>query len=64
MATIVGKTSYIPDGCEDFYERGMQALVHRWQKCVSTGGNYVEKQRFQAENFLHQTALLCSLYLL
>ena len=27
----------------DFYERGMQALVHRWRKCMANGGNYVEK---------------------
>jgi len=27
----------------DFYERSMQALVHRWRKCVANGGDYVEK---------------------
>jgi hypothetical protein len=27
----------------DFYECSMQALVHRWQKCIANGGNYVEK---------------------
>ena len=27
----------------DFYERGMQALVHRWRKCIANGGDYVEK---------------------
>jgi len=27
----------------DFYECGMQALVHRRQKCITNGGNYVEK---------------------
>jgi len=26
----------------DFYERGMQALVHRWRKCIANGGDYVE----------------------
>jgi hypothetical protein len=26
----------------DFYERGMQALVHRWRKCIAKGGDYVE----------------------
>jgi len=27
----------------DFYERGTQALVHRWRKCIANGGDYVEK---------------------
>jgi len=27
----------------DFYECGMQALVHRWQKSIANGGDYVEK---------------------
>ena len=27
----------------DFYECGMQALVHRWWKCIARGGGYVEK---------------------
>ena len=27
----------------DFYERGTQALVHCWQKCITNGGDYVEK---------------------
>ena len=27
----------------DFYERSMQALVHRWRKCIADGGDYVEK---------------------
>jgi hypothetical protein len=27
----------------DLYERGIQALVHRWQKCITNGGDYVEK---------------------
>ena len=34
--------SHIPDGHTDFYGHGMQALVHRWQKCVTNGGAYVE----------------------
>ena len=25
------------------YEHGMQALVHRWRKCIANGGDYVEK---------------------
>jgi hypothetical protein len=27
----------------DFYECGMQALVHRWRKCIANRGDYVEK---------------------
>jgi len=27
----------------DFYECGMQALVHCWRKCIASGGDYVEK---------------------
>ena len=27
----------------EFYERGMQALVHRWRKCIAIGGDNVEK---------------------
>ena len=29
--------------CADFYERGTQALVHRWRKCIASGADYVEK---------------------
>jgi hypothetical protein len=25
----------------DFYERGMQALVHRWLKCIASGSDYM-----------------------
>jgi hypothetical protein len=45
----------------DIYEGGMQALVHRWQKCIANGGDYVEKWCFVAKN---QIVLLCSSYLL
>jgi len=27
----------------DFYEHGIQALVHHWQKCIASGGYYVKK---------------------
>ena len=27
----------------DFYEGGMQALVHRWRKCIANSGDHVEK---------------------
>jgi len=48
----------------DFYDCSMQALVHCWQKCTANGVDCVVKQYFVAENFLYQTVLLCSLYLL
>jgi hypothetical protein len=47
---------------EDFYEHGMQAVVHRWRECIANGGDYVEKQCFVAKNLLYQIALLCYLY--
>jgi hypothetical protein len=28
---------------QDFYAVGFDALVKRWDKCVSVGGGYVEK---------------------
>jgi len=45
----------------DFYEHGIKAHVHCWQKCIINGGDYVEKQCFVDENLLYQTVLLCSL---
>jgi hypothetical protein len=35
----------------DFYERGMQALVHRWRKCISSGGDCVKKIVFCSQEF-------------
>jgi hypothetical protein len=28
---------------KDFYTAGFDALVKRWDKCISVGGGYVEK---------------------
>jgi hypothetical protein len=28
---------------KDFYAAGFDALVKRWDKCISVGGRYVEK---------------------
>jgi hypothetical protein len=28
---------------EDFYAAGFDALVKRWDKCISVGGGFVEK---------------------
>jgi len=52
------------DGHVDFYEHGMQPLVHHSQKCLANSGDCVEKQCFVAENLLSQVVLLCSSYLL
>ena len=60
---IAAVKQWVTSADTDFYECGMQALVRRWRKCISSGGNYVEKQ-FVAKNLLYQTVLLCSLYLL
>ena len=45
----------------DIYKHGMQAPVHRWQKCITNGGDSDEKYCFVAENLLYQEVLLCSL---
>ena len=42
----------------------MQSPVYCWQKCIASGGNYVEEECFVAENLFYQTVLLCSLNLL
>jgi len=42
----------------DFCERGMQALVHCWQKCITSGGDDAEKQCLVAEKFRFQIVLL------
>ena len=39
----------------DFYEHGMQAFVHCWQKCTANGGDYIERQCFLAENAIYLT---------
>ena len=41
----------------DFYKRVMQALVHRWQKCIPYSGGYFEKECFTAEDMLYQIVL-------
>ena len=59
-----GKMSRVPDSRADFFEHGMQDLIHHRWKYISNGGDCVEKQCFVAENLLYQIALLCSFYLL
>ena len=57
VVTAAWETSHILDGHVDFYDHDMQALVHRWWKCIAN----VEKECFVAENLLYQIVLLCSL---
>ena len=51
---------WITSAGADFYKRGTQPLVYRWQKCIANGDDCVEKQCFVAENLLYQCYLaLC-----
>jgi hypothetical protein len=34
---------WLRQGSKDFYTAGFDALVKRWDKCISVGGGYVEK---------------------
>jgi len=46
VATVTAatwKASHNEDRRADFYERGRQALVDQRQKCITDGGDYVEK---------------------
>ncbi|PNF17771.1 hypothetical protein B7P43_G06889, partial [Cryptotermes secundus] len=40
---IAAVRKWLASASADFYERSIQALVHRWQKCIMNGGDYVEK---------------------
>ena len=42
-AVIAAVKKWTTSAGADFYERGIKALVHRWQKCIESGGDYVEK---------------------
>jgi hypothetical protein len=42
----------------NFYECGMQALIHRWRKCIANGGDCVEKSRFVAKNTLSNSVIV------
>ena len=30
----------------DFFSSGLMALEHRWSKCITLDGNYIEKKRW------------------
>jgi hypothetical protein len=40
------------------------SFVHRWRKCIASGGSYVARWCFVAENVLYPKALLYILYVL
>ena len=40
---------------QSFYTRGIQALQHRWKKCVDRRGHYVEKLKFGQIRPLHHS---------
>jgi hypothetical protein len=43
-ATVIAVVrKWLASAGADLYERGIQSLVHRWQKCITNGGDYVEK---------------------
>jgi hypothetical protein len=42
-AVIAAARKCVASDHANFYERSMQALVHRWRKCIASGGDYVEQ---------------------
>ncbi|PNF23675.1 Mariner Mos1 transposase [Cryptotermes secundus] len=42
-AVIAAVRKWLASAGADFYGHGIQALVHHWQKCITNGGDYVEK---------------------
>jgi hypothetical protein len=43
---------------KDFYAAGFDALVKRWDKCISVGGGYVEKLMFSSRFEYHMFYVL------
>ena len=42
-ALLAAVISWVTSSEADFYEHSTQGLVHCWQKCIVSGGAYVEK---------------------
>ena len=41
---VIGTTSdWLEDQDQEFFYNGIRALENRWTKCISVGGDYVEK---------------------
>lgn len=36
-------TQWFESQTEDFYKTGITKLLHRWEKCIALGGDYIEK---------------------
>ena len=36
--------SAVEEGDPDFFSSGLMALEHRWSKCITLEGNYIEKE--------------------
>jgi hypothetical protein len=43
-AIITAVRKCVASGGAEFYENSMQALLHTWQICISSDGDYVERQ--------------------
>jgi hypothetical protein len=41
-AVIAAARKWVVSTDADFYDRGMQAPVHRWRESTASGGDYVE----------------------
>jgi hypothetical protein len=63
-AVITAVRKWVASTGTDFYKHSIQALFHHWRKCIASGGDYMQRQCFVADNLLYPTALLCILYLL
>jgi hypothetical protein len=37
------ESSYLRGAAGDFYDSGLNKMVHRMQKCIDLNGDYVEK---------------------
>ena len=43
-ALISEVTSWLEDQNGVFYKNGLQSCIKRWEKCITLGGSYVEKE--------------------
>jgi hypothetical protein len=42
MKSLKQRLKWLRQGSRDFYAAGFNALVKRWDKCISVGGGYVK----------------------
>jgi len=43
VTVIAAVKQWVTSTGADFYEHGMQILLHLWQSCITDGDDYVEK---------------------